>query len=66
MLPQARFGRPARHNRRDTVEPASRPPADDRDDPVPIFGSWPRMYGAVIATAVLWIALSWAFSRWPF
>jgi hypothetical protein len=48
------------------VESAPRPPADDRDDPVPIFGSWPRMYAAVIASAVLWIAFSWAFSRWPF
>ncbi len=42
------------------------PPSDENDDPVPIFGSWPRIYAAVIASAVFWIALSWVFSRWPF
>ena len=48
------------------MESAPAPPSDDRDDPVPIFGSWPRIYAAVIVSAVLWIALSWVFSRWPF
>ena len=33
------------------------PPSDESDDPVPIFGSWPRIYAAVIASAVAWIAL---------
>lgn len=42
------------------------PPSDETDDPVPVFGSWPRIYAAVLVSAVAWIALSWAFSRWPF
>ena len=36
------------------------------DDPVPIFGTWPRIYAAVIISAVLWIALVALFSGWPF
>jgi hypothetical protein len=33
---------------------------------VPAFGSWPAIYAAVIACAVLWIVLAAFFSRWPF
>jgi hypothetical protein len=33
---------------------------------VPLFGSWPAIYAAVIAFAVLWIALAAAFSHWRF
>jgi hypothetical protein len=36
------------------------------DDPVPIFGTWPRIYAAVIVSAVLWIALVALFSGWSF
>lgn len=61
MLPKAFRG--LRHNPRTTVDPT---PPDERDDPVPIFGSWPRIYAAVIASALAWIALSAVFSRWPF
>jgi hypothetical protein len=39
--------------------------ADD-DDRVPIFGTWRRIYAAVIATAVATIALVALFSRWEF
>jgi hypothetical protein len=38
---------------------------DEQDDPVPLFGTWPRIYAAAIVTLVavmLFIAL---FSRWP-
>ena len=42
------------------------PPPDEHPDPVPLFGSWPRIYAAVIVSALLWIALSAVFSRWAF
>ena len=42
------------------------PDPDEHDDPVPILGSWRAIYTAVILSAVAWIALSWAFSRWSF
>jgi anti-sigma-K factor RskA len=35
------------------------------DDHVPL-GSWPRLYLAVLAVAVVVIALAALFSRWPF
>jgi hypothetical protein len=54
------------HNRR-ALEPTTPPPPPrDDEDPVPIFGSWRAIYTAVIVTAVLWIVLAAAFSRWPF
>ena len=36
------------------------------DDPVPIFGTWPRIYAAVILSALLWIARVALFSGWAF
>ncbi len=36
------------------------------DDPPPLFGSWGRVYAAVLAWAVLVIAAVGAFSRWRF
>jgi uncharacterized membrane protein len=36
-------------------------PAKD-DGPVPVFGTWPRMYLAVIVCALVVMALVWAFS----
>jgi hypothetical protein len=38
---------------------------DDDQDPVPIFGSWPRIYAAVILSAVAVMALIAVFSRFP-
>jgi hypothetical protein len=35
------------------------------DDEVPL-GSWPRLYAAVLALALVLIVLSALFSRWPF
>jgi len=46
-------------------QPPPKPAADD-DDPVPIFGSWRRIYTAVIVVAVICMALSAVFSRWPY
>jgi hypothetical protein len=34
----------------------------DDDDPVPVFGSWPRIYLAVALTAIFSIAAIGAFS----
>jgi hypothetical protein len=42
------------------------PPAPEDDDPVPIFGSWPRIYTAVIVTIVVVIGLIAAFSSFPY
>jgi hypothetical protein len=36
------------------------------DDRVPLFGSWPGAYAAVVITALLVMALVAVFSRWPF
>jgi hypothetical protein len=30
-----------------------------------VFGTWRRIYGAVIAVNVVAILLVWAFSTWP-
>ena len=39
---------------------------EDEQERVPIFGTWPRIYAAVIVTALLSIALSALFSVLPF
>ena len=36
------------------------------DDPVPVFGTWPRIYAAVILCALATMALIALFSGWPF
>jgi hypothetical protein len=40
----------------------------DRDDQdrIPLFGSWPLIYGAVVLNAILVMALLHLFSRWPY
>ena len=40
-------------------------PPDD-DDVVPIFGSWRRIYSAVIVATVATLIFLALFSRWPF
>ncbi len=40
-----------------------RAPDDER---VPVFGTWPRIYAAVILNALVVMILVWLFSRWPF
>jgi hypothetical protein len=42
------------------------PPQADEDDPVPIFGSWKRIYVAVIAVLLLCLALIALFSSWRY
>jgi hypothetical protein len=39
---------------------------EEPDDPVPVFRSWPRIYGAVLVCAVLAIAAIALFSAWPY
>ncbi len=36
------------------------------DGPVPLFGTWPRIYGAVVAAALVVMALLALFSGWPY
>jgi hypothetical protein len=45
--------------------PPGRPPAED-DDPVPLFRTWPRIYGAVILTALGVMGLIALFSSWKY
>jgi len=39
---------------------------DVADEAVPIFGTWRRIYAAVIAAAVAVMVLVAVFSRWPY
>jgi hypothetical protein len=41
----------------------SRPPDDD--DRVPVFGTWSRIYAAVVACILLVMGLIALFQRWP-
>lgn len=34
------------------------------DEPVPVFGTWPRIYAAVLLTEALTVAAIAAFSLW--
>jgi hypothetical protein len=43
----------------------ARVPGDEAER-VPIFGTWPRIYAAVVVCAVVVMALVWVFSVWPF
>ena len=36
------------------------------EDRVPGFGTWPRIYGAVVLNALVVMALLYVFSRWRF
>jgi hypothetical protein len=42
--------------------PRPRPP----EEAVPLFGTWPRIHGAVVVAALLVMGLLALFSRWPF
>jgi hypothetical protein len=39
---------------------------DDEAERVPIFGTWPRIYAAVVLSAVVVMALVYLFSVWPY
>ena len=45
-------------------KPPSSPAGDD--EPVPVFGTWPRIYAAVIVSALAVMALVAAFSVFPY
>lgn len=45
-------------------EPGPTPP--DEAEPVPVFGSWRRIYLAVILCNLVVMALVAVFSAWPF
>ena len=36
------------------------------DERVPLFGTWPRIYAAVILNALVMMVLVYLFSRWPY
>ncbi len=36
------------------------------DERVPVFGNWPRIYGAVAISALVVMALLALFARWPY
>ena len=43
------------------------PPVNtQQDEPVPLFGSWPRIYAAVVACALAVMGLVAVFSAWPY
>jgi hypothetical protein len=44
---------------------ADTPPPDD-DETVPLFGSWRRIYAAVVVCALLAMGLVAVFSHWRF
>jgi hypothetical protein len=48
------------------MEPIERPPELPEDDPVPVFGTWPRIYAAVILAALAVMAAVAVFSAWPY
>lgn len=51
------------------MEPPERPrpgAAADDDDVVPVFGTWPRIYAAVVLVALVVMTLIALFSRWPY
>lgn len=46
--------------------PPNLSPPDPPDGEVPLFRTWPRIHGAVVAAALAVMALLALFSRWPF
>jgi hypothetical protein len=41
-------------------------PVPEIDDPVPILGTWQRLYAAVVVSAVVVMILIAVFSYWAF
>jgi hypothetical protein len=46
--------------------PPGSPPAGDDHDPVPVFGTWTRIYAAVILCALSVMGLLALFSSWKY
>jgi hypothetical protein len=42
------------------------PAMDDNEEAVPVFGTWRRIYTAVILCALAVMGLVAAFMRWPY
>jgi hypothetical protein len=38
----------------------------DSEGPVPLFGTWPALYTAVVISALVVMGLVALFSRWPY
>jgi hypothetical protein len=47
------------------LPPEKSPPGDDHE-PVPIFGTWPRIYAAVVINALILMGLIALFSAWMY
>lgn len=45
---------------------ADDPRARADDETVPVFGTWRRIYAAVLLNAALVMGLLYLFSRWPY
>ena len=41
-------------------------PADDENEPVPVFGTWTRIYVAVLVNLLWMMGALLVFSRWPY
>jgi hypothetical protein len=41
-------------------------PHDDEHQPVPLFGTWRRIYAAVLLNLAVMLVLLYLFSRWPY
>jgi len=53
-----------RRRRRIPLKPTDEDPVND--DRVPVFGTWPRIYAAVVLNALVVMALLALFSWWTF
>ena len=42
------------------------PRTSDDDGRVPVFGTWTRIYAAVLLNLLVMMGLLLAFSRWPY
>jgi hypothetical protein len=48
------------------MEPTPGRARGDEDEPVPLFGSWRRIYAAVVVCALLVMGLVALFSSWRY
>jgi hypothetical protein len=48
------------------MEPTPERARGDEDEPVPLFGSWRGIYGAVVVCALIFMGLVALFSSWPY
>jgi hypothetical protein len=46
--------------------PSSQPSPPSADERVPLFGTWPRIYAAVVVSALVVMALVAVFSVFPY